>query len=141
VTGGVREVFGRLFDRDRPPETAWAIVRWWEARRIPFNLVIGAYGFVCLIIFFVAIGTSGKLERGEDAVEPMALCAAPLAINLLYTLGWIVEVALHVAAPSLSARIGPLLLKLGLGLGLALITVPAAYWGGYRVLQLVGALR
>ena len=33
---------------------------------------------------------------------------------------------------------GPLLLKLNLGLGLFLMTLPAAFWGGYRLLHLVG---
>jgi hypothetical protein len=33
-----------------------------------------------------------------------------------------------------------MLLKLGFGLGLFLITMPAGIWGGYRLLQLVGVV-
>jgi hypothetical protein len=116
------------------------VVAWWEARRIPFNIVIGTYGLVCLLVFLWAIDTSGQLQPGEDAVEPLALIAAPFGINLLYTLGWLVEAPARLLKPSLSPSFGPLLLKLGLGLGLFLITLPAAFWGGYRLLQMAGVL-
>jgi hypothetical protein len=71
-------------------------------------------------------------------VESLALFGAPLAINVLYTLGWLVEVPTRLVVPTLSPGFGPLLLKLGLGLGLFLTTLPAAFWVGYRLLQLVG---
>ena len=116
------------------------MVAWWEVRRIPFNIIIGAYGVVCVLVFFWAFATSGQLQPGEDAVEPLALIAAPFGINLLDTLGWLVEIPARVLKPSLSPRFGPLLLTLGLGLGLSLISLPAVYWGGYRLLQVAGAL-
>jgi len=118
------------------PRSAWGVVAWWEVRRLPFNLIVGLYGTVCLAAFFWAITTSGHLHPGEDAVEPLALLAAPFGINILYTLGWIVEVPARLVVPDLTPRFGPLLLKLGLGLGLFLIAVPAVFWVGYRLLQL-----
>src|SRR5258708_36117381 len=84
---------------------------WWELRRIPFNVIVGTYGVVCLLAFFWAIGTSGRLEPGEDAVEPLALLAAPFAINVLYTLGWLVEVPARLANHRLPTRFGTVLLK------------------------------
>jgi len=60
-----------------------------------------------------AIATSGHLHPGEDAVEPIALLAAPFGINLLYTLGWLVEVPARLLRPGLSPRFGQLLLKMG----------------------------
>ncbi|HEX4146712.1 MAG TPA: hypothetical protein VHY91_24655 [Pirellulales bacterium] len=100
--------------------------------------MIGVYGILCLAIFIWAITTSGKLEPGEDAVEPIALIAAPFAVNLLYTLGWLVELPARLVVPTLTLRFGPALMKLGLGLGLFLITLPATFWLSYRVLQLAG---
>jgi len=105
---------------------------------LPFNVVIGAYGIVCLIVFFWAIGTSGHLQPGEDAVEPIALLAAPFGINALYTFGWLVEVPARLLVPDLTPRFGPLLLRLGMGLGLALISLPAVFWAGFRFLQMIG---
>ena len=55
-----------------------------------------------------------------------------------YTFGWLVEVPACHLVPGLSSGFGPMLIKLGLGLGLFLITMPAVVWSGYRLLQLVG---
>jgi hypothetical protein len=72
-----------LFSRSDVDTGWWRVIAWWELRRIPFNIIIGAYGIACLAVFFWAITTSGRLSPGEDAVEPMALMAAPFVINIL----------------------------------------------------------
>ena len=135
----LRRVVDWLFAPPDDPASSARVVAWWEARRIPFNLIVGTYGFACLVVFFTAITTSGHLGPGEDAVEPLAIIAAPIVINLLYTLGWIVEIVYRTVEPDVSPRFGPRLLALGLALGLSLCTLPAAYWGGYRILQWIGA--
>lgn len=127
-----------LFTNPQEPHSLWRVIAWWELRRIPFNLIVGTYGALCFAVFLSAITTSGHLQPGEDALEPLALLAAPFGINLLYTLGWLVEIPARLLVPGLSSRFGPLLLKLGVGLGLFLITMPAAFWSGYCLLQLVG---
>ena len=127
-----------LFANPEGPRSPVRVVAWWEARRLAFNVIIGVYGFISLGIFFWALATSGQLQPGEDAVEPIALFGALFGINILYTLGSLVEIPARIFAPGLSHRFGPLLLKSGLGLGLLLITLPAAFWLGYRLLQLVG---
>ncbi len=129
-----------LFANPEEPVSLDGVFEWWEARRLPFNLIVGTYGILCLVISFAAITTSGRLQPGEDAVEPLALVTAPIAVNVLYTLGWIVEVTSRTLEPGLSPRFGPRLLKMGLGFGLFLITVPAAFWAGYWLLQVVGVL-
>jgi len=93
-----------------------------------------------LVIFFWAILTSGQLAPGEDAVEPIGLIFAPLGINVLYTLGWLVEVPARLIEPRLSPRFGPFLLMTGLALGLFLISLPAAFWGTSRILQMIRVL-
>jgi hypothetical protein len=130
-----------LFSPPPEPVEPWDALAWWELRRIPFNLIVGVYGVVCLAIFLAAISTSGRLHPGEDAVEPLALLAAPFVINALYTLGWLVEVPLRLFSRNTPPRLGPALLKLGLSFGLALITLPAAVWTGIRLLQLGGIVQ
>ena len=130
-----------MFEPEQPPLSWWRVIMWWENRRISFNILVAIYGVPCLVIFFWSITTSGYLEPGEDAVEPMALFAAPFGVNLCYTLGWLVEVPVRTVFPSLSPRFGPFLLKLGIGLSAFLISVPAVMWGGYRLLQLGHVLR
>ncbi|NLX96533.1 MAG: hypothetical protein GXY83_10190 [Rhodopirellula sp.] len=133
----MRRLAAWFFSSPRLPISPWSTIVWWELRRIPFNILVAVYGTACLIIFFWAITTSGQLGPGEDAVEPVALLATPLVINALYTLGWLVEVPVRWFVPSLSSRLGPVLLKVGLGLGTVLISLPAAIWMGYRIAQLI----
>jgi hypothetical protein len=121
-------------------DSPWRVVAWWETRRLPFNLIVGVYGIACLLVYFLAISSSGHLGPGEDAVEPIVVFAAPLLINVLYTLGWLVEVPARRQVPGLSPRFGPLLWTLGLGFGLFLMTVPAAIWSLFRLLQTIGVL-
>jgi hypothetical protein len=54
------------------------------------------------------------------------------------TLEWLVEIPARLLVPDLTSRFGPLLPRLGIGLGLALISLPAAFWTGFRFLQMVG---
>lgn len=129
-----------LFAQPQIPVRGWHVVVWWELRRIPFNLLVALYGVACLAVFHWGIFGSGNLPPGEDAVEPMALIAAPFAANVCYTLGWLVELQARLLFPSLSPAFGPLLLRLGLALSAILISTPAVYWGGYRVLQLAHVL-
>ena len=130
-----------LFSSPEPNTSSGRIIGWWELRRIPYNVIVGCYAFGCLIIFFVAIGATGHLRPGEDAVEPITLLFAPCGINIFYTLGWLVEVPSRLLFPNLSPRLGPFMLAAGLALSLVLVTVPAAYWLGYRMLQLAGRVQ
>ncbi|TKB60537.1 MAG: hypothetical protein E8D49_05410 [Nitrospira sp.] len=126
-----------VFTNSQKLHSLWRVIAWWELRRIPFNVIVLAYGAIGFVIFLWAITTSGHLQPGEDVVEPLALLAAPFVVNLLYTLGWLVEAPARYLIPDLSSGFGPMLLKLGLGLGLFLISIPAVFWGGYKLLQLV----
>ena len=82
---------------------------------MPYNLILGVIGAISLLLFFVFIDLAHELKPGEDAVEPMALFVAPIAWNICYTGGWIVELLLSVVRRKESAHVGPVLLKLGVG--------------------------
>lgn len=136
----ISEVMEWFFSPAEPPFSAWRTILWWEKRRIPFNFIVGVYGAACLVLFFWAIMTSGHLGPGEDVVEPIAILAAPFGINAAYTLGWLVEIPLRLFGLVKSPRVSPTLMWLGLGLGLLLTTLPAAFWSGVRVFQILGAV-
>ena len=69
------------------------IIRWWELRRIPYNLIVGSFGFISIIVG-EAIGNT-FLEPGEDLEEPFAMIIGivlfAIGANTAYTLGWLVE--------------------------------------------------
>jgi hypothetical protein len=102
---------------------------WWEVRRIPYNILIGIYGFLSLLLFYFFIQSSGKLEPGEDAVEPMAIFVAPIVINLAYTAGWVVELILRLVFSVKSRIVGPILLKIGVVFSLVVVSLPSIVWG------------
>src|SRR6476659_9670579 len=89
--------FSRLLS---PPATTSSkdIILWWELRRLPYNLLVGAAAFVAFVIYCIAISSTGILDPGEDIIEPIALMAAPFAIvpiNICYTAGWLVDAPLR----------------------------------------------
>jgi hypothetical protein len=127
-----RIVSWMFFCSDRTRHEA-NLIWWWEVRRIPFNLLIGLWGALCMLAFMWGVGA--VLAPGEDAVEPVALLAAPVVINALYTLGWLLEIPVRWLWPQTSLRFGPVLWGLGLGTGMILCVLPAAFWVGYRLLH------
>jgi hypothetical protein len=42
-----------LFRRARPPERSWDVIAWWESRRIPYNLIVGATGVASAIVMLI----------------------------------------------------------------------------------------
>ncbi|MGH7726920.1 MAG: hypothetical protein ACREOU_15970 [Candidatus Eiseniibacteriota bacterium] len=122
-----------MFGPRKPDVRWWQIILWWEIRRIPYNILVGVWGLACFIVYFIAITSSGHLQPGEDAIEPMALFAAPiviLVINMSYTLGWIVELPLRLVVPPALGRywIGPGLFVLGTAFSLVVEALPALIW-------------
>ena len=69
------------------------LIKWWEARRLRFNLLVGAVGLVTwLLVLFVG---SLAVKPGEDFEEPFMMIIGPIMYgiftNLCYSLGWIVD--------------------------------------------------
>lgn len=125
----IRRARDWMFGSRKPNATWWQVILWWEIRRIPYNVVVGVWGLVCLAIFYVAIQASGELKPGEDAEEPIVLIAAPFLVNACYTLGWLVELTLRRLFPALrDESTGPKLMKVGFVFSLAVVTLPAAIW-------------
>jgi hypothetical protein len=76
-----------------PLPTEGAIIRWWELRRVVFNLAILFVGLAALYAFE---GIMAKIiPEGEDAIEPLGIALGAtgyiLVANLFYTCGWIFE--------------------------------------------------
>ena len=105
-----------------------------------YNLIVGITAPVSLPLFYFFISRSNALKPGEDAVEPIALLAAPVLMNICYTAGWVVEGFLDKAHSDEEEVLDPKLLKSGLTLSLFVVTLPSVFWGGYWLLRVVGLI-
>ena len=76
-------------------------VRWWEARRLRFNLYVGAIGVVSWLLAMFA--GSAAVNQGVDFEEPLAMMFGPFVYafmaNVCYTLGWVVDTVAVRGAP------------------------------------------
>jgi len=106
--------------------TLLGAIAWWERRRLGYNGFLAAIGIPGLALFYLAIIASGRLAPGEDAIEPIALLAAPIGANIAYTAGWLVEGAMLAQEPVRPN--GPRLMRAGLRFSLAVVFSPALLW-------------
>jgi hypothetical protein len=71
----------------------WDAIAWWELRRIPYNLVIGALGLATILV--VDWFDRRFVWAGADPLNPLGfilgIAAYGIAANIFYTLGWITE--------------------------------------------------
>jgi hypothetical protein len=92
-----------LFDVPAEPRTAGSIFEWWEYRRLPFNVVVGASGLIFLL--YLACITTG----------PSILITTfmyALFANICYTLGAPSELLFRACLRSIFPSSGPMLLQL-----------------------------
>ena len=99
------------------------IVRWWEARRLHFNVYVGVVGIITWLL--VLIAGSAAVKPGEDFEEPLAMIFGPIIYafiaNACYTLGWIADTASSQSRP----RIG--LYKAGVVFSIVLTALPGVW--------------
>ncbi len=118
-----------LISPPKPEQRFLGIIAWWEIRRLVYNAILLVFGGICLVLFIVFIERTGALRApGEDAVEPLALLAAPFLINFLYTSGWIAHILLQLAGAK-TPRLGPNMWLIGTAFSLLVVSLPAVMWG------------
>lgn len=135
--------FRWLFSPTPEPTSAQDAIGWCEHRRLSYNVIVGVTAVVCFPIYCISIVSTGVLAPGEDVIEPIALMAAPLAVVLkilVYTLGWLVDSPLRFLKPSVSSRFTLWLFILGVAFSIFIVSLPAVFWGSYRLLQVIGLL-
>jgi len=116
----VRFLFPEPADR-----RAGAIIKWWEKRRLPYNLIVGGSGLLTM-----GLASLGSLV--PPAHPQVFFALAPIAVvgllaNICYTLGPAIEIAAHKLWGGRMLPVGPTLFRNGLmfsvGLTLVLPTI------------------
>lgn len=87
----------RLFARRTTAPSTWAIVKWWELRRAPYNFIVGLTG-----IFGGGVSLALALaaeRRGIEVLFPdpplfviLLVLLYGIAANICFTGGWVSEI-------------------------------------------------
>lgn len=125
-----------LFPAPAEIRSTAAIFRWWESRRLTFNLTVGAAGLVTLAAI-KAIALLPPLSVSMPVFWP-AVAAYGVFANLFYSLGFVTEAAMQRAWHDDTPRVGPALFRQGLVFSVGLTLFPIALMGinyGFHVLK------
>ena len=133
----------RLFTRNEPPQSTWQVIAWWEARRIPYNLLVGAMGAISTAMCLV---TAISCERflGEPIGLPDPPFVAVLAViiyavmaNVCYTGGWVAELIVGKVWPEERKSFGTISFTLGLVFSMLLTLLPGVLIVGIGAIRLL----
>lgn len=90
-----------LCRRETPIDGAWEAIGWWEARRVPFNLIVGSAGVLsCIVIGVVGLGSHFLFGSDFGLPDPplfpvFAVLIYAVAANVCFTGGWLAELAVR----------------------------------------------
>jgi ABC-type branched-subunit amino acid transport system permease subunit len=133
-----------LCHREVPPTTARQVIGWWEARRIPFNLVVGSAGLVsCIVVGVVALGSYFLYDSELGMPDPplfalFGILIYGIAANVCFTGGWITELIIRQIWPAEADRFATLSLSLGLVFSVLLTLSPALVVGAAGIFEVMG---
>jgi hypothetical protein len=123
-----------------PRRTAGAVFRWWEARRLDYNLIVGAAGCATIVAT-----TLIQVLPGNSGLPPWPMIIAGtvaygLLANLCYLLGPLIEITMYRMWGREAPRAGPALFRQGLLFSIGLTLFPIALAGLGWILHLFARL-
>jgi hypothetical protein len=125
-----------LFPAPAEVRTTASIFRWWESRRLTFNVIVGATGLVTVAAMNL-IAVLPPLSIRLGVFWPGIVLYGVLA-NVFYSLGFVTEAAMQRAWHEATPRVGPALFRQGLVFSVGLTLFPIALMGigwGVQVLK------
>lgn len=143
VDGARRFTSHRFFSRSEPLRSAWEVIAWWEARRVPFNLMVGATGLVTgAIILFAALLAETYLGEAVGLPYPPILAVFAIVFyaimaNICFALGWAVELLVSRIWGEQAQSFGPISFTLGILFSIALTLAPAALITGVVLVRML----
>jgi hypothetical protein len=135
-----------LCERPAAVVSARQTIGWWEARRVPFNLIVGCAGVVSIaVVTIVGLGASFLFNSDLGLPDPplfaiFGVILYALLVNICYTGGWMVELMIRTAWPDQADRFATLSLALGLLLTILVTLLPAVVVGAAGVFGVIGRL-
>jgi hypothetical protein len=106
--------------------TPVSLLRWWESRRLTYNLFVGGTGLVTL----AAVTLFGMLPPRGAEFGPLwrGVIVYGVLANVGYSLGWLAEMGMRTLWGDDAPSAGPALFRQGLSfaVGLTLLPIPLA---------------
>jgi hypothetical protein len=134
----------RICRREVPIDSAKDVIGWWEARRIPFNLIVGIAGLVSCIAAGVVVLGSYFLGIGDfDLPDPpgfavFAIILYGISANICFTGGWLAELAVRKIWPHQADVFATLSFSFGLVFSVLLTLTPGILLGTLGIFALLG---
>jgi len=100
-----------------------SMLRWWERRRLVYNLAVGSAGTVT-VVGVSLLSLVHPFQDGLILVPLGPIVAFGLAANLCYTLGVVVEWLVHALWGRSVLPVGPALYRMGLTFSVGLALFP-----------------
>ena len=116
-----------LFPAPAEVRNTAGIFKWWESRRLTFNVAVGAAGLVTVTAINL-IAVLPPLSMKVAVFWPGVLVYGVLA-NMFYSLGFVTEAAMQRAWREETPRVGPALFRQGLVFSVGLTLLPIALMG------------
>ncbi len=104
------------------PRTTWGIVKWWESRRLPYNLLVGGTGLVSWGAFHVLTSLPPSAVSLPSLWQGVVVYG--VMANLCYFLGPAAEVVVHRLFKGELLPTGPGLYRMGLTFSVGLTLLP-----------------
>lgn len=134
----IREWCRAISERTNEPEICFSIIRWWEVRRVLYNLIVGFVGAISVGLVFLFVFLPPPDIRAETGVKPFSVLIFGVLANIFYTGGWIVELALRPFIGTKGLQFGPKAFRAGLMLSLLLVALPALAYGFMWIGRVMG---
>jgi len=132
-----------LFARKEEEPSIVAVIKWWELRRIPYNLIVGALGlFTCVVTLLVAAIASEKFGEPLGLPDPpiiavFAIIFFGVMANVCYTGGWIIELVVQSIWKDRAGDFGQISFALGILFSAIVTLAPAILFTVLLIIRLV----
>jgi hypothetical protein len=136
-----------LCRRDSPANSAREVIGWWEARRVPFNLIVGSAGILTsIVVGIVGLGSELLFNSEFGLPDPpgfalIAIILYGILANVCFTGGWVTELIVRRIWPREADRFATLTLSLGTIFSVVLTLAPAVVIGAAGIFKLLRHLR
>jgi hypothetical protein len=109
------------------PRKTWGIIRWWESRRLHYNLIVGAAGLVSLGAFSFLMSIPPFAHNLVFSWAP--IIGFGLLANVCYLLGPTAEILIEKLFRGKILPTGPALFRMGLTFSVGLAMLPTLMAG------------